>query len=51
VTRLLEKRMPPERAAAVASLLATGKWTHDHPLLALDLTVLSLPAFRMRSVS
>jgi ClpP class serine protease len=43
VTRLLEKRMPPERAAAVANLLATGKWTHDHPLLARDLTMLGLP--------
>src|SRR3954452_7470774 len=34
VTRLLAKRMPPDRAAAVAQLLATGRWTHDHPLLA-----------------
>jgi ClpP class serine protease len=43
VTRLLEKRMPPDRAAAVAKLMATGAWTHDHPLLAHELTLLGLP--------
>ncbi|WP_028060232.1 SDH family Clp fold serine proteinase [Candidatus Solirubrobacter pratensis] len=43
VTRLLAKRMPPDRAAAVAQLLATGRWTHDHPLLARDLALLGLP--------
>src|SRR3954453_5546908 len=38
VRHLLEKRMPSAQAAAVAHLLATGTWTHDHPLLAGDLT-------------
>jgi ClpP class serine protease len=43
VTQLMEKRMPPDRAAAVAKLMSTGVWTHDHPLLAHDLTSLGLP--------
>jgi ClpP class serine protease len=43
VTRLLEKRMPPDRAAAIAKLMSTGTWTHDHPLLARDLMPLGLP--------
>jgi ClpP class serine protease len=43
VARLLEQRMPPDRAKAVAHVLSTGKWTHDHPLLASDLTLLGLP--------
>ncbi len=41
--RLLERRLPPERAAAVARLLATGTWTHDHPLQAPELQALGLP--------
>jgi ClpP class serine protease len=41
--RLLERRMPPDRAGAVAKLLATGTWTHDHPLQARELTLLGLP--------
>src|SRR3954452_15253737 len=41
--RLLERRMEPDRAAEVAKLLATGTWTHDHPLMAHDLTHLGLP--------
>src|SRR3989475_8546553 len=28
---LLERTLPPEKAAAVADLLATGTWTHDYP--------------------
>jgi ClpP class serine protease len=43
VASLLEKRMPPDRAAAVAKLMATGSWTHDHPLQARELTLLGLP--------
>ncbi len=43
VARVLERRLPPDRAAEVAKLLATGTWTHDHPLLARDLTQLGLP--------
>jgi ClpP class serine protease len=41
--RLLSRRMPPERAHEVARLLATGTWTHDHPLQAEELTLLGLP--------
>ena len=33
-TRLLERHMPPERARDVAHVLASGVWTHDHPLQA-----------------
>jgi ClpP class serine protease len=43
VVALLERRMAPDRAAAVARLMATGTWTHDHPLLARDLAPLGLP--------
>ncbi len=43
VARVLEQRLSPDRAAEVAKLLATGTWTHDHPLLARDLTHLDLP--------
>ena len=42
-TRLLHRRMPRERAREVAHLLATGVWTHDHPLQAADLSELGLP--------
>jgi ClpP class serine protease len=41
--RLLERHSPPERAREVARLLATGVWTHDHPLMAPDLLGLGLP--------
>jgi ClpP class serine protease len=40
---LLERHMPPERAREVARLMATGVWTHDHPLLPPQLQVLGLP--------
>jgi ClpP class serine protease len=43
VARVLERRMSPDRAAEVTKLLATGTWTHDHPLLARDLAHLGLP--------
>ena len=43
VARLLEPRLARERAADVARLLATGTWTHDHPLLASELETLGLP--------
>jgi ClpP class serine protease len=42
-TRLLERHMTPERARDAAHLLASGVWTHDHPLLAHDLMTLGLP--------
>ena len=43
VARLLEPRLGRERATDVARLLATGTWTHDHPLLASELEALGLP--------
>jgi ClpP class serine protease len=42
-TRLLERRMDPSKARAVANLLSTGTWTHDHALQAPDLRLLGLP--------
>jgi ClpP class serine protease len=42
-TRLLERRMTPVQARDVAHLLATGVFTHDHPLQAADLMALGLP--------
>jgi ClpP class serine protease len=35
--RLLERRLSPARARDVARLLASGVWTHDHPLMPSDL--------------
>jgi ClpP class serine protease len=43
VRGLLERRLPAERAAEVARLLATGVWTHDHPLQIETLKLLGLP--------
>src|SRR3979411_2515575 len=43
VVGLLEKHMEPPPARDVARLLATGVWTHDHPLMAPDLEQLGLP--------
>lgn len=42
-TRLLGRHMAPGRAAEAARLMATGTWTHDHPLQAPDLRLLGLP--------
>jgi ClpP class serine protease len=42
-TRLLERQMPPDRARAVAHALASGVWTHDHPLMPRDLHAIGLP--------
>jgi ClpP class serine protease len=41
--RLLEPRLGPERARETAHLLASGLWTHDHPLQARELDALGLP--------
>jgi ClpP class serine protease len=41
--RLLERHLPQERAAVVARVLATGTWTHDHPLQPRELTALGVP--------
>ncbi len=40
--RLLERRMSPVRARDAAHLLASGTWTHDHPLMSPDLDALGL---------
>jgi ClpP class serine protease len=42
-SELLEQHMPPARARDVAHLLASGVFTHDHPLQAADLVELGLP--------
>jgi ClpP class serine protease len=41
--RLVARYMPEERATRVARTLATGTWTHDHPLQVPDLQRLGLP--------
>jgi ClpP class serine protease len=41
--RLLERHMPPVRAREVAHMLASGMWTHDHPLQVAELRALGLP--------
>jgi ClpP class serine protease len=43
VTQLLEGHCEPARARDIAHLMATGVWTHDHPLMANDLEQLGLP--------
>ncbi|HYR48730.1 MAG TPA: hypothetical protein VES90_00945 [Candidatus Eisenbacteria bacterium] len=43
VEGLLAKHMDPTRAADVAELLASGVFTHDHPLMAPELEQLGLP--------
>jgi ClpP class serine protease len=40
--RLLERRLPAERAREAAHLMASGVWTHDHPLQPPDLEALGL---------
>jgi ClpP class serine protease len=39
---LLQQRLEPQRAADLAHLLATGTWTHDHPLRAPELEAFGL---------
>jgi ClpP class serine protease len=41
--RLLERHMPNERAREAARMLATGVFTHDHPLQHPELSALGLP--------
>jgi ClpP class serine protease len=41
--RLLQRHLAPERAREVAHVLATGTWTHDHPLYHTELALLGLP--------
>jgi len=42
VERMLQPRLEPERAREVARLMATGVWTHDHPLTAAELGLMGL---------
>jgi ClpP class serine protease len=42
-TRILERNMPPDQAKRAAHILATGAWTHDHPLQVRELQLLGLP--------
>ena len=43
VRELLGERLPPERAAALARMLATGTWTHDYPITVAASRTLGLP--------
>jgi ClpP class serine protease len=43
VVRLLEPKLGAQRAKDVGHLLATGTWTHDHPLQRAELERLGLP--------
>jgi ClpP class serine protease len=40
---ILKKRMPPDKADALAEKLSTGTWTHDYPLFAATAKELGLP--------
>ncbi|HKH55662.1 MAG TPA: hypothetical protein VKA58_09440 [Propionibacteriaceae bacterium] len=43
VQELLVRHMQPAQAREVARILATGTWTHDHPLQPRELRALGLP--------
>ena len=43
VQELLVRHMQPAQAREVARILATGTWTHDHPLQPRELKALGLP--------
>jgi ClpP class serine protease len=43
VERMLTARLGADRAREAARLLATGIWTHDHPLKAPELATIGLP--------
>jgi ClpP class serine protease len=40
---ILKKRLPPDKAEALAEKLSTGTWTHDYPLFAAVAKDLGLP--------
>lgn len=42
-TELMEERLGVEKAAALAEILAGGRWTHDYALTAKEATALGLP--------
>src|ERR1700731_3243446 len=41
-SELLQRRLPPEQAKALAEKLATGTWTHDYPIWAATARALGL---------
>src|SRR5918992_2391249 len=41
--RLIERKVPGERADELADILSQGTWTHDHPLMVRELETLGLP--------
>lgn len=43
VRRILGERMPEEAAAALADVLASGRWTHDYPISVEEARQLGLP--------
>ncbi len=43
VQQLLDRHMPAEKAAALASLLSTGKWTHDYAITFREAREMGLP--------
>lgn len=43
VETILKDKMPPERAAEVARIMATGTWTHDYPIMVDEARELGLP--------
>jgi ClpP class serine protease len=42
-TDILKRRLPPDKAEALAEKLSTGTWTHDYPLFAAVAKDLGLP--------
>jgi ClpP class serine protease len=40
---LLERKLAPDKAAALAEKLSSGLWTHDYPIFAADAVKLGLP--------
>lgn len=43
IVKLLEDKMPREKAVELAKLLTEGKWTHDYPITAEDAKKMGLP--------
>ena len=41
--RLIDRKVPGERADELADILSQGTWTHDHPLMVRELETLGLP--------
>jgi ClpP class serine protease len=42
VSELLQDKMPPEQADRVATMLATGTWTHDYPITVAEARAMGL---------